>query len=79
MNNEVEIIYECTDESIGTYDPESHTSDDCDKCGERVGFTKLRDIPFIYHDYNDHVHRDVMPPMMYHQYSVCSKCWKRGV
>jgi hypothetical protein len=71
---EVQIVYEDNSPNIGSYDDEIHRSDDCDKCNKRVGINNLIQLPFIYHDYNDHVHADVRPPYMYHQYYVCKEC-----
>jgi len=77
MNNDGQIIYEDNEENIGSYCPETHLSDMCDKCGKKVGIKNLIQVPFIYHDYNDHVHPDVLPPRMYHQYYVCKKCVRK--
>ena len=76
--DEVQLIHEESDTSIGSYS-KNHNVDQCDKCGKEVGRKMLIQLPFIYHDYNDHIHPDVRPPYMYHQYYVCIECWERGV
>jgi len=75
MTNEIEIIYDGdNEESWGSYSPD-HLSSECDKCLKNVGIHNLKPVSFIYHDYNDYIHSDVLYPRMYHQYYVCQKCF----
>jgi len=57
---------------IGTYNKETHTKDDCDKCMKRVGKKNLSPVPFLYKDMNDLVHKDLGNG--YRQYFICKEC-----
>jgi hypothetical protein len=51
--------------------------DDCDKCGKKVGYNNLEDVPFLYLDKNDDTHREAMEGTGYHQYRVCKTCMEK--
>jgi hypothetical protein len=57
----------------------NHTINDCDKCGKKVGYNNLEDVPFLYLDRNDVAHKEVMEGTGYRQYRICKECKKRGV
>jgi hypothetical protein len=67
-----------------SYD-KSHTEDDCDKCGKRIGKANLLKVPFLYMDCNDKVHPDqsallgYAKDFSYRQYYVCKLCYKDEV
>jgi len=56
-----------------SYD-ENHTSNDCDRCGKRVGINNLNQCPFRYMDHNDDMHAD--QGHGYRQYYICEACSK---
>lgn len=58
---------------------DDHKSSQCDKCLKDVGYTNLEDVPFLYLDRNDDMHKEVMPGSGYRQYRVCKECMKREV
>lgn len=60
---------------------ESHSENDCDKCGKSVGKANLKAVPFLYCNVNDTKHPDVSHLVGYpagtgyRQYYVCSQCY----
>lgn len=51
---------------------DTHSDDDCDKCGKHVGSQKLVKVPFLFMDLNDDRHED--RGRGYRQYFVCKDC-----
>lgn len=60
---------------------DTHTENDCDKCGKTTGKANLRPVPFLYCDCNDKKHPDVSylagypEGTGYRQYYVCASCY----
>lgn len=79
MKNNIKII-RVGSENSGSY-PDDHSIDDCDRCLKRVGFLKLKEVPWLYKDMNDKHHKDQSWQLGYYnegyrQYYVCEECYK---
>lgn len=54
----------------------THTPDDCDKCQKFTGKENLFKVPFIFKNYSDEDHPDVIGYDGYKQYWICKSCYK---